>query len=148
MSKGAAIALSGALGLMALVLLLVFVVRLASQGGGNTLGDETFDVNASALAAQVARDGPVLFPDLLGKGRDIYIQHLSEDRREGWLAFRATAEGVGRRCTLTWQRDERVFRDPCEGGRTYPADGQGLEQFVATVKGANKLVVDLRRTGP
>ncbi len=147
MSKGAAIALSGALGLLALVLLLVFVVRLASQDGGNTLGDETFDVNASALAAQVARDGPILFPDLLGKGRDIYIQHLSQDRREGWLAFRSTAEGVGRRCTLTWQRDERVFRDPC-GGRTYPADGQGLEQFVATVKGANKLVVDLRRTGP
>ena len=145
-SKLPALALSGVLGLVALVLLLVFVVRLANQSGGNMLGDDTFDANAATLATQIARDGPVLFPDLLGKGRDIYIQHLSEDPKEGWLAFRATAAGAGRQCTLRWDRSERLFRDPCEPGRTYPADGSGLEQYQATVEGANKLVVDLRRT--
>jgi len=148
MSKATALVLSSVLGLLALVLILVFVVRLASQSGGSNLGDETFDLNASALAQQVARDGPILFPDLLGKGRDIYVQHLSEDRKEGWLAFRATAAGADRTCTLRWDRAARVFSDPCEPARTYPADGQGLEQYRATVQGANKLVVDLRRTAP
>jgi len=147
--KLAAVALAAVLGLAALVLLLFFVVRLASESGGSSLGDETFDVNASSLAAQVARDGPVLFPDLLGKGRDIFIQHLSDDRKEGWRAFRATAAaGADRRCTLRWERTERLFRDPCDPDRTYPADGEGLEQYRAAVEGSNKLVVDLRRTGP
>ncbi len=146
MSKPKAIVLSSVLGLAALVLILFFVVRLASQSGGNALGDDTFDVNASALATQVARDGPVLFPDLLGKGRDIYIQHLSADPKEGWRAFRATASGAGRACTLRWERAERLFRDPCDPGRTYPADGEGLEQYRAVVEGSIKLVVDLKRT--
>ena len=148
MSKPAALALASALGLMALVLILYFVVRLASESGGNTLGDDTFDANASVLAAQIARDGPILFPDLLGKGRDIYIQHLSDDRTQGWRAFRATAAGGDRRCTLRWESSERQFRDPCVPSRTYPADGAGLEQYQASVEGSNKLVVDLRRTGP
>ncbi len=145
-SRPAAIVMSSVLGLAALVLLLFVVVRVANQSGGNTLGDETFDVNASVLAGQVARDGPILFPDLLGKGRDIYIQHLSADRKEGWRAFRATAAGAGRACTLRWERAESLFRDPCDPARTYPADGEGLEQYRAVVEGSNKLVVDLRRT--
>ncbi len=147
-SRLAALALAGVLGLAALVLLLVFVVRLASESGGSVLGDETFDVNASTLATQIQRDGPILFPDLLGQGRDIYIQHLSEDRKEGWLAFRATAGAADRRCTLRWEPAERLFRDPCDPDRTYPADGAGLEQYRASVQGSNKLVVDLRRTAP
>jgi len=148
MSKTTALILSSLLGMLALVLLLVFVVRLISEAGGSNLGDDTFDANASTLAQQVARNGPILFPDLLGKGRDIYIQHLSEDRREGWRAFRATAAGADRRCTLRWEATERVFSDPCDPTRTYPADGQGLEQYQASVRGSNKLVVDLRRTTP
>jgi len=148
MSKTQALALSSVLGLLALVLLLVFVVRLLSQSGGSNLGDETFDANASALAAQVARDGPILFPDLLGRGRDIYVQHLSEDPKLGWRAFRATAAGKDRTCTLRWEAAPRRFSDPCDPTTTYPENGLGLEQFQATVQGANKLVVDLRRTAP
>ncbi len=148
MSKTTALLLSSVLGLVALLLLLVFVVKLLSDSGASTLGDDTFDVNASTLAEQVARNGPILFPDLLGKGRDIYIQHLSEDRKEGWRAFRATGPGNDRSCTLRWDPAERIFRDPCSPAVTYPADGQGLEQYQASVQDSNKLVVDLRRTAP
>ncbi len=126
MSKATALVLSSVLGLVALVLLLVFVVKLLSDSGASTLGDETFDANASVLAEQVARDGPILFPDLLGKGKDIYVQHLSEDRKEGWRAFRATAPGADRTCTLRWEAPARVFRDPCDPGGTYPEEGGGL----------------------
>lgn len=136
------------LGVVALVLFLALLVKLLSDSGNTTLGDQTFDVNASVLAEQVRRDGPVLFPDLLGKGRDIYIQHLSEDRTQGWRAFRATRLGADRTCTLRWEPAQRLFRDPCDPAVTYPADGTGLEQYQATVQGRNKLVVDLRRTAP
>ncbi len=147
-SKPTALLLSGVLGLVALVLLMVFVVKVASDSGGNTLGDETFDANATALAQQVKRNGPILFPDLLGRGKDIYIQHLSDDPAEGWRAFRATAPGASERCTLRWDGAGRVFTDPCEPGRTYPADGTGLEQYVTSVQPPSKLVVDLKRTAP
>ena len=140
--------LSAVLGLVALALLLVFVVKLLSDSGATTLGDATFDANAAVLAEQVARNGPILFPDLLGKGRDIYVQHLSDDHKQGWRAFRATAPGRDRTCTLQWDPPAGVFRDPCQPGRTYPADGAGLEQYQAAVEGKNKLVVDLRRTAP
>ena len=147
-SRAAAVVLSLALGLGALVLMLALVVKLASDSGGNTLGDETFDANASALADQVARNGPILFPDLLGKGKDIYVQHLSDQDTEGWRAFRATAPGAGQRCTLRWDPAGRVFTDPCDPGRTYPADGTGLEQYATSVQPPGKLVVDLKRTAP
>ena len=124
------------------------MVKLASDTGGNTLGDETFDANAAALAEQVARNGPILFPDLLGKGKAIYIQHLSDDPSQGWRAFRATAPGAGERCTLRWDGAGRVFSDPCDPGRTYPADGAGLEQYATSVEPPSKLVVDLKRTAP
>jgi hypothetical protein len=149
MSRATALAVSGVLGLLTLVMLLALVVKLSTDSGGNTLGDETFDANASVLASQIERDGPILFPDLLGKGKDIYVQHLGEDRKEGWRAFRATAGADrNRTCTLQWDRQARRFNDPCEAGRTYPEDGAGLEQYVVTVQGSNKLVVDLKRTAP
>lgn len=147
-SSPKALLLSAVLGLLALVLFLAFLVRVLSDSGNTTLGDQTFDVNAAALAEQVKRDGPVLFPDLLGKGRDIYVQHLSDDRTQGWRAFRATRPGADRSCTLRWEPAERIFRDPCDPAVTYPADGEGLEQYKATVEARNKLVVDLRRTAP
>jgi hypothetical protein len=147
-SKTRALLLSSVVGLVALVLFLALVVKLLSDSGNTTLGDQTFDVNAAALAKQVEQDGPVLFPDLLGRGRDIYIQHLSGDSAEGWRAFRATRTGADRTCTLRWEPAGRIFRDPCDPATTYPADGTGLEQYQATVQGKNKLVVDLRRTAP
>ena len=148
LSRTKALLLSAVLGLVALALFLGFLVKVLSDSGSTTLGDQTFDVNASALAEQIERDGPVLFPDLLGRGRDIYIQHLSDDDAQGWRAFRATRAGADRTCTLRWDAAAQVFRDPCDAGVTYPADGTGLEQYQATVQGKNKLVVDLRRTAP
>ena len=96
----------------------------------------------------MSRNGPILFPDLLGKGKDIYVQHLSEDRKQGWRAFRATAPGADRTCTLRWEAPARLFRDPCDPGRTYPEDGAGLEQYVTSVQEPNKLVIDLKRRAP
>ncbi len=148
MSRSTSLVLSSVLGLVALALLLLLVVKLLSDSGATTLGDETFDANASTLADQITRNGPILFPDLLGKGKDIYVQHLSEDRKLGWRAFRATAPGADRACTLRWEAAARVFRNPCDPARTYPEDGAGLEQYVTSVQEPNKLVVDLKRTAP
>jgi hypothetical protein len=121
---------------------LLFLLVLAITGPRSTRQTEkaTFKVgSAERLARTVARDGPLLFQDLLDRSRDIFVQHLGGN---DWRAFEAHAPGAPRRCSLEWRRDTRVFVDPCDG-RTYPADGTGLTSYPARVTDDGLLVVDL-----
>ena len=136
----------GVVGVVLAVLMGVLVVNWASESGGTSLCDPTFDVNAAFAAKSIAEDGPLLFQDLIGGSRDIYLQHLGPSRTEGWRAFRAAPPGAERRCQLVWKPDRRLFvEEKCGTGREYPADGTGLEHYKVTVEG-NKLVIDLRPT--
>jgi hypothetical protein len=127
--------------------ILVFLVVLALTGSRSSEQTETatFEVgSAKRLATTVARDGPLLFQDLLNRSRDIYVQHLGG---EDWRAFEAHAPGAPRRCVLRWERDERRFVDPCDG-RAYPADGSGLTAYPTRVDRRGALIVDLSPAGP
>lgn len=120
----------------------IFLVVLAVAGPRTSeqAKSATFRVgSAKSLAGTVARSGPLLFQDLLGGARDIYVQHLEGD---DWRAFEAHAPGQPRTCFLRWQADSRTFADPCSG-RTYPADGAGLVSYRTTVDDKGGLVVDL-----
>ena len=121
---------------------LLFLLVLAVTGPRSTRQTEkaTFRVgSAETLAKTVAREGPLLFQDLLNRSRDIYVHHLGG---EDWRAFEAHAPGAPRRCTLTWRPPSRDFADPCDG-RVFPADGTGLTSYPATVNEDGLLVVDL-----
>lgn len=124
----------------------VFLVVLAITGPRSTeqARQARFTVgSAERLALTVDREGPLLFQDLRGGSRDIYVQHLPEG---GWRAFEARAPGAPRRCALRWEAAPRQFVDPCNG-RTYPPDGTGLTQYRALVDKQGALVVDLS-SGP
>ena len=126
------------------------IIALASWLAGTgkiqtTLGKDVFDVGSTTvLAREVQADGPLLFQDLLGHTRDIYVQHLGGTR---WTAFEAHAPGAERRCQLEWRRRQHDFRDPCTR-RVYPGDGAGLVHYRATVNRKDRLVVDLRVRTP
>lgn len=121
-----------------------FLLAARSDDPQVNLGDDVFEVGrADQLAGPIERDGPLLFQDLVGRGRDLWVQHLGDDPEEGWLAFEAVAPGSERRCQLTWQPRQRAFRDPCTG-RRHPADGRGLRHYRTTVEGG-RVHVDLRR---
>lgn len=124
----------------------VFLVVLAVTGPKSTeqARQARFTVgSAERLAPTVDRQGPLLFQDLRGGSRDIYVQHVSGG---DWRAFEARAPGAPRRCTLRWEAAARYFVDPCSG-RTYPPDGTGLIQYPALVDKQGALVVDLS-SGP
>ena len=61
--------------------------------------------------------------------------------------------GSTRACTLEWNRDAKVFREPasCPNPRTVPADGTGLAVYPVTVTADEQVVIDLdldkRRAG-
>ena len=132
--------LTGLGGVAAGVLLFLVVLNLTGPRSTEQTEEARFRVGpAERWAETVAREGPLLFQDLLNRSRDIYINHLGD---ENWRAFEAHAPGAPRRCTLTWRPESRDFVDPCDG-RVFPADGTGLTQYPATVTENGVLVVDL-----
>ena len=136
----------GAVGVAVAVVLLGLVIALANNGGGQVqlrLGDERFqDLEAEKTARGITKGGPILFPDVGGGTRDIFINHLGDDPKAGWIAFDARRPGTDRNCTLQWQADRRVFRDPCTGADV-AADGTGLRQYPVVVNARGILIVDL-----
>jgi hypothetical protein len=140
---------AASLALTTAVLLTWFVIRLSSSPDAKVqLGDPTFEVGqVRRLAPLVDKGGPLLFQDLLGKDRDLFVQHIGDDAAKGWLAFEAHAPGQARTCVLTWHQDRGVFEDACTRA-TYPPDGQRLTHYPTEVrrkdKGGLTLYVDLR----
>jgi hypothetical protein len=152
-SRTKTILIGSALALLTAVLLVVFVLRLASSPGGKVqLGDEVFEVGqVRVLAPEIEQRGPLLFADPLKRGRDLYVQHEGTDPATGWLAFEALV-GKNRKCQLVWDDREGVFRDNRCSHAVYPANGQGLTHYPTQVtrkkKGGLTLYVDLRHPQP
>ena len=144
LTRSQGIVLTAVLGLITAVLVVIFVIQLASNHGGKlhgAFGDQTFDMGkASAFAPEIARHGPLLFQDLLGHTRDIYVQHAGSDITKGWVAIEAHPDD-DRSCALVWDGAASGFRD-CHGTR-YSADGAGLTTYPASVDNKGHVIVDL-----
>lgn len=134
----------GIAGVVAGIGLVFFVVNLAGRGGEDLqirIGDDRFEAgSAEGRADSIAEDGPILFPDVAGTTRDIYLQHIGDDVEAGWLAFNAVAPGKARDCFLQWQADTEDFVD-CDDDR-YPADGGDLPSYPVAVEDG-ELFVDI-----
>ena len=135
--------------LLATGVLVALVVRVASQRPDEVnLGDKRFVVGrADRFAERIAeQDAPILFKDPLTSrpGRELYVQHLGDDEKEGWLAIEAYAPGSRKlECLLTWDGKTDEFIDPCTDER-YPADGAGLTVYPGEVDDRTAVVIDLR----
>ncbi len=130
-----------------ILVLVLFVVAIPKLTESNTvevrLGTSTFSAGAAeGRADAIEREGPFLFPDPSGGNRDIYLQHTGTDPLTGWVAFDARRPGTARDCTLSWDHDVGVFRDPCAGD-TVPADGSGLVHYTVEVTDDGDVVIDL-----
>ena len=132
------------------------------------LGDDVFDAgNAVRLSGQVAKDGPVLFSDVSGRGqsRPIFVNHFGNDTQVRWVAFTAVAPGAEKGCYLAWNATRNLFEErklptenASESGRgklgelcrstTWAANGAGLTQFSWQVDKGGNLQVDLRKGAP
>jgi hypothetical protein len=123
-----------------------FIASLVS-GGKATLkvGKGVWDtLRYEPLAKDVDANGPRLYPSLIGADESyLYVAHVGSDPEKGWFAFRATQDGQPNKCTVVWKPVDKVFVDPCDG-RTFPANGEGLQQFDAIPNlGNGRLVIDL-----
>jgi hypothetical protein len=148
---GRALAVSAA-GVVLALAIAFLIARMANQGQVDVrLGSDTFaDQSAEDAAEEVAERGPILYQDLAGGDRDLFLQHLGDDPESGWVAIAARPAGVARECSIRWHRDDEVFRlldpdgevsDNCDG-REFPPDGEGLPQYPVTVRDG-RLDIDL-----
>lgn len=134
--------------LVAAVLVIWLVVRYASENPDDVnLAERTFPVGkATRLAEEIEESGPFLFKDPLTSraGRELYLQHIGDDVKKGWVAIEAYAPDAPRevRCVLRWTGDE--FDDPCSDA-SFDADGAGLTTYPAEVDSSGVVEVDLRR---
>lgn len=130
------------------------VATLVSTSAGDgsrlevNLGDDTFDVGPSdSLAEEIAAQGPLLFPGLLGPDKGyIYVSHIGSEPGRGWYAFEATPPGGPITCAVEWDAGEAAFVDPCTG-TTYPPTGEGLAQLPVYVTPQRTVLVDLTPEG-
>ena len=141
---GKALLVAGVGVAVALVLALL-VAQAASRGKVDIrLGDPRFNAGqVENITNAIAKgDGlPLLFQDLVGEGRNLYVQHLEDSPRQGWVAFSAF-DPDDPSCPVTIDRAARRLVNECDPSVTYPLDGKGLRYYPTSVEG-NRLYVDI-----
>ena len=136
---------------VALVLLLgglFLIAHLASRGDVTiNLGDRRFDAGKVHNIAKAIRQGdglPILYQDLVGGDRDLFVQHTSSADAKGWVAFGAF-DPDNPKCGIGIDREHKRLVGLCDH-RTYPLDGTGLRHYPTSVEDG-KLYVDLNELG-
>ncbi len=121
------------------------VAQAASRGNVDIkLGDPRFNAGQiESITASIDDEGglPLLFQDLVGHGRNLYVQHLEPGIRDGWVAFSAF-DPDRPSCAVVIDRAAQVLVNACDKTVTYPLNGTGLRYYPTTVEG-NRLYVDI-----
>ncbi|MFN2607985.1 MAG: hypothetical protein ABR511_08815 [Acidimicrobiales bacterium] len=128
------------------LLLFLAVLHLIGSGQARSrVGTDLYVLGqATPLAGAVARQGPLLLPDPLGRGRDVYVQHLGGG---DWRTFDAHPPEAPATCVVTWRAARHAFVSGCSAA-TYPPDGTGLSSFPTKVDDKGRVLVDLRHPQP
>ena len=141
---GKALLVAG-IGVIVALGLALAVAVLANRGDVDIrLGDDRFDAGQVENIARAVADGddlPLLYQDLAGRDRHIYVQHLDDDPDEGWVAFGAF-DPDDPRCRVDIDREAKVLVNSCDAEQTYPLDGRGLRYYPTSVEDG-RLYVDI-----
>ena len=112
----------------------------------DAVANKVFEVGkVEPLAKSVAKDGPLLFPDLKSPDgvRSIVLDHTGNDPAVGWRVYYGYPADRDATCLVTHEQGSREFTD-CEG-RTLTVDDLQLPAAVRPiVENRKTLYVDLR----
>ena len=131
---------------VAAVLVGVLVVAVTSDPAQVRLGDDEFNAGYSEVLADAIAEGdgqPLVFSDVSGGDRDVYVQHLGDDGAIGWYAFEARIPGTDD-CLAEWGPRRAAVRVELRRLVTFPADGTGLGAYPTRVNEDGRVIVDLR----
>ena len=111
------------------------------------LGDDDFrGIDATNLANEISSNGPVLFPDLVGRNRPIWITHAGNDPQTNWFAFLAQVPEQSDSCIAQWDSNNSNFFNSCNSKNKFPPDGTGLQQLTwQVVKGELRVLINTEK---
>ena len=122
-----------------------FVAVAASRGDVEiNLGDDRFNAGSTKRQANAIVEGgglPLLYQDLVGNDRHLFVQHTGDDPEEGWVAFGAF-DPDDPSCLVLIDREEEILVNECDSSVTYPLDGEGLKQYPVSVEDGD-IVIDV-----
>jgi hypothetical protein len=135
------------LGVIIVIGLALWLVAVLASGHADKvrLGAPTFQVGrVDRLADTVARDGPLLFPGLVGPAgrRPIGLAHTGGDDASGWRAFSLVPRGADASCLVTQPQRDRQLVD-CHGQPVGLSDLPDATGVTITVTSKGVLVLDL-----
>jgi hypothetical protein len=133
---------------VSVVLILVvtfFVAQAANRGDVEiNLGDKRFNAGQTERLAKEIDDGhglPFLYPDLVGRDRNLFVNHLGDDPDTGWVAFGAF-DPDDPSCAVEIDREAEILVSACDPELTFPLGGTGLRFYPTTVEGG-RVYVDI-----
>ena len=129
------------------VVLAVAAIRSFSSKGASVIraqSDARFSLDIATVSSNVAKGGPVLFPDAGtgGQRRPIFVFHEGTDDRKGWVAYVAVPPGAPKDCFVNWDRAANHLTSSCSPA-TYPPTGEGLTILKTEVTKDGQLLIDL-----
>jgi len=109
-------------------------------------GDRTFVVgNVADVAKSVAKNGPILYPDLRDSNgtRSIVIEHTGDDPARGWQVYYAYPADRSSNCLVKQIEKTHTFVD-CEGRTLNPDQLQPPADVRPIVENRTTLLIDMR----
>ena len=135
--------LIAAVAIVLIAVVTVFVALAASRGDVEiNLGDDRFEVGSAEAIVDAIDEGdglPFLFPDLVSRNRNLFVQHSGDDPDEGWVAFGAF-DPDDPTCAVVIDREARTLVNACDPTVTYPLTGEGLRFYPTTVEDGDVIV--------
>ena len=144
--KATVVAVLGIVAALAFLFILLSVSK-SSDSIEIRLGDDDFrGIDAINLSDEISSNGPVLFPDLLGRDRPIWVTHSGTDPETGWFAFLAQIPKQANSCLTQWDSENSNFFNSCDPTNKFPPDGKGLEQLSwQVVKGELRILINTEK---
>ncbi len=112
----------------------------------SNVANKVFEVGkVEAMAKAVAKDGPLLFPDLKSPDgvRSIVLDHTGTDPAEGWRVYYGYPEDLDATCLVTHIKGTRTFTD-CHGRKIEINQLEKPLNVRPIVENRKTLYVDLR----
>jgi|TARA_Y100001970_G_scaffold280972_1_gene390824 hypothetical protein len=144
--KATVVGIAGIVAALACLFILLSISK-SSDSIEIRLGDDDFrGIDALNLSNEISSNGPVLFPDLLGRDRPIWVTHTGTDPQTGWFAFLAQVPKQADSCLTQWDYDNSNFFNSCDPTNKFPPDGTGLQQLTwQVVKGELRILINTEK---
>ena len=143
--KGTRVILATAAVVLGLVVGIVVIAVVNSQGGGEPAPYQPFFAGTSdRVTKQIKEGGPVCFQDPK-EGERSFCLDLERDQ---FVAYHVVQPGQTPECLVEWDRKDKRYEDRCSGAPVDPAALARFPVLTKEISDKTSVFVDVRETMP